>query len=211
MNIKIIAKTENPITTMAIAAKTCYSKLTPNCIRFGSETEAGVFLEKIIARGHHSVLEHASFTFAISGISRNCANQIVRHRIASYSQQSQRYVEFAEDDSSVYLHDSLRQNEKVQQHLKNTKMLYEELVESGVKVEDARGILVGGTLTNLVMTMNVRSLIHFLKLRTCSRAQKEVRIVANTMLNLLTRDLPFLSKEVSMKCLQCRESKYCEK
>ena len=211
MNVKIIAKTENPITTMAIAAKTCYSKLTPDCIRFVSETEATTFLEKIVARGHHSVLEHASFTFAISGISRNCTNQIVRHRIASYSQQSQRYVEFAGDDSSVYLQDSLQENEKVQQHLKNTKELYEELVESGVKVEDARGILVGGTLTNLVMTMNVRSLIHFLKLRTCSRAQKEVRTVANAMLSLLAKDLPFLSKEVSMKCLQCRESKYCEK
>ena len=158
-------------------------------------------LRGIVRAGHGSVLEHCCFTFSIEGISRACSHQLVRHRIASYSQQSQRYVK---GDKFGYvippeIEKSGGLKKAFEDHMKNTMVLYNTLVLSGIKKEDARYLLPNATTTNIVVTMNARELLHFIGLRTSPRAQWEIRELAKEMLRQVKEVAPVIFGEIELK------------
>ncbi len=185
MKVELINYTPNPIETIFVAARTCYSPDGPLSLwdKVDSDNERSIPLErmyslidKVIASGHLSVLEHISFTFAIEGISRACSHQLVRHRIASFSQQSQRYVSAGKD---FVLPNSIQSNESALKifsaFISNAEKVYNELVELGIPKEDARFVLPNATQTKIVMTMNFRELYQASQIRLCTRAQWEIR------------------------------------
>ena len=159
-------------------------------------------LRGLVRKGHGSILEHCCFTFAIEGISRACSHQLVRHRIASYSQQSQRYVK---GDKFGYVvpekvYDDKELLKEYDQYMKDTMDFYKYMVEvKGIPKEDARYILPNATTTNIVVTMNARELLHFIELRTSPRAQWEIRELAEEMLRQLKEVSPVIFGEVEAK------------
>ncbi len=167
-------------------------------------------VHRIVKRGHHSILEHASFTFGVEGISRACSHQLVRHRIASYSQQSQRYVPY--NEMGFIMPESIRKKgleKEVELFAENAKNLYKRLVESGVPKEDARFILPTGMETKIVVTMNARELLHFFTLRLCERAQWEIRKLALLMLKEVKKVAPNIFRGAGPPCIRgpCPEGK----
>lgn len=187
MNVELISWTKNPIMTCAEAASMCYD----------SEPSLKI-LKGCIKSGHLSVLEHASFTFRITDISRACSHQLVRHRIASYSQQSQRYVQ-VDDAKWVFPMDYMPDldfedkeffesvmTESCNSALNTYKNLMSEYKErisdldKGEK-EFSRPVLPNATPTSIVVTMNLRTLINFFNERLCKRAEREIRAVATKM------------------------------
>jgi len=185
MIVRLIAHTPNPDGLCAIATKNCRVGEVPE--------DGGRALETALRLGHTSVAEHASFTFAIDGISRACSHQLVRHRLASYTQQSQRSVKptgvvtpkMGDDARHVFDH-----------AMASSLCAYEELLALGVPKEDARYVLPEATKTSLVVTMNARELQHFIDLRTDDHAQWEIRELAERMRSLAHEVAPVLIKEV---------------
>jgi thymidylate synthase (FAD) len=172
------------------------------------ETEIKRLIAKVLELGHFSVLEHASFTFAIEGISRACSHQLVRHRIASFSQQSQRYVKMTEFEFP--LPPSIEQNETLvkqfHQAMSEAQKYYSAFIDAGIPAEDARYVLPNATETKLIMTANARSLLNFFELRLCTRAQWEIRNLAQLMLQEVRRVAPNIFSTAGPTC----ESKgYC--
>jgi thymidylate synthase (FAD) len=149
------------------------------------------------------VLEHASFTFGIEGISRATSHQLVRHRLASYSQQSQRYVTM--DRPEYVTPQSIIRDEGTKRRFDNAMRrvfkLYGELVGEGVPTEDARYLLPNAVCTKIIVTMNARELIHFFRLRCCERAQWEIRAMATRMLGLAKKEAPFIFKGSGPACV----------
>lgn len=158
-------------------------------------------LKNIVDRGHGSVLEHCVFTFSIEGISRACSHQLVRHRIASYSQQSQRYVDGSK--FGYVIPPEIKKNESFKKafdsYMKNTMNFYNGLVALGIKKEDARYLLPNATTTNIVVTMNARELLHFIELRSSPRAQWEIRELAQEMLRQLKEVAPVIFGGLEVK------------
>ena len=158
-------------------------------------------LKNIVDKGHGSVLEHCVFTFSIEGISRACSHQLVRHRIASYSQQSQRYVDGSK--FNYVIPPEIEKNENYKKafndFMKQTMNLYNGLVALGIKKEDARYILPNATTTNIVVTMNARELLHFIELRSSPRAQWEIRELAQEMLRQLKEVAPVIFSGLEIK------------
>ena len=158
-------------------------------------------LQGIVKAGHGSVLEHCCFTFSIEGISRACSHQLVRHRIASYSQQSQRYVKG--DKFGYVIPPEIEKREDLKkvfdEHMRNTRTLYNTLILCGMKKEDARYLLPNATTTNIVVTMNARELLHFIELRTSPRAQWEIRELAGEMLKQLKEVAPVIFSNINVK------------
>lgn len=161
-----------------------------------------------IRRGHLSPLEHVQLTFNIEDISRVASHQLVRHRIASYSQQSQRYTEMemsAWGLGNVHLPPKVWDwYDKHQEAAKNLELAlaaYDQMIRDGVPSEDARYILPEGTTSNIVVTMNLRSLLHFFNERLCSSAQEEIRDIAGQMAELTTEMFPWLSEFIGPKCI----------
>lgn len=213
MRIVLVDHTAEPELTVAAAARLCYSKKNPSEIKKGLEKEEAVrLLRMIYDLGHLSVYEHASFTFAIEGISRVTSHQLVRHRIASYSQQSQRYVDLTGSERFV-VPEAIRNSGllgKVEELFSEASKLYEELISSGVPVEDARYVLPQAVATNLVVTMNARELHHFFKLRLCRRAQWEIREMAARMLFEVLKVAPVLFEKAGPSCFssgRCSEGR----
>ena len=183
------------------------------CVGLGSSEKS---LKHALSAGHESVLEHLSFTFRIEGISRACSHQLVRHRLASYSQKSQRYV--SEQDFEYILPPSISQNDTAralyEDCMKNLSSAYRALVDAGVPKEDARYVLPNACATDLIMTMNARELLHFFNLRCCSRAQWEIREMANQMLKLCKDCAPLIFENAGPSCKKlgyCPEVKSCGK
>lgn len=149
-----------------------------------------------------------SFTFAIEGVSRVLTHQLVRHRIASYSQQSQRYV--SEHEFEYIMPPSISANplakEKFEELMSNIRSTYDQLVELGINKEDARYCLANATETKIVVTMNARTLLHFFQLRCCVRAQWEIRKLADAMLIEVKKVAPVLFKKAGPTCVT---SNYC--
>ena len=205
MRVQLLTHTPDPEQVAAAAARLCYSDATIDQLLERAPEQAPKLLRKIVDMGHLSVLEHASFTFGIEGISRACSHQLVRHRIASYSQQSQRYVSHDEPFEAV-TPESIAGNAtlatRFQEHLATTHELYRELLAAGVPAEDARFVLPNAAATKLVMTMNARELHHFFALRCCRRAQWEIRAMAREMLRLARRAAPLLFAEAGPGCLR---------
>ena len=205
MKVTLLNFTPAPEKTVVLAAKLCYSDSNISQLEekvLGASFEK--FLGKILKMGHLSVLEHAGFTFGIEGISRATSHQLVRHRLASYSQQSQRYVKFKEGLEFV-TPPSIKKNAKIGEKFSNITAslysLYNEMIEAGIPAEDARYILPNAAETKIIVTMNARELLHFFGLRTCERAQWEIREMAKRMLSLAKKEAPFIFKKAGPGCV----------
>lgn len=215
MNVTIIEHTPNPEQTVALAARLCYSPISIDDLREKLEsTDIEKFLDKIMSLGHHSVLEHASFTFGIEGISRVTTHQLVRHRIASFSQQSQRYVSHKEHFTSI-MPDSIAMDPDAREIFafmsETVHKAYAQLVEMGIPAEDARYILPNATETKIIMTMNARELRHFFALRCCQRAQWEIREMSVEMLRQVKKVAPVIFRDAGPGCVggPCPEGVFC--
>jgi thymidylate synthase (FAD) len=170
MQVTVIRATESPMHAISEAAGMCYGKSEHSAKR----------VERCLRNGHTSVAEHVSATFRIEGISRSCLAQLTRHRMASFSVMSQRYCEIEGDDWYVMPRSFADKGEAVmfEAAMDRAKRDYLRAIEKGVKKEDARFLLPEATKTNLVMTINVRSLMNFLSLRLDKPAQWEIRELA---------------------------------
>lgn len=175
IKVELLYHTPNPARAVATAARLCYSKVGASDLIEGMpEEKANRVLSTILESGHNSTLEHASYTFAIEGVSRACTHQLVRHRMASFNQQSQRYVA-VQDELEAIEPESIANNEQAKQifeeAVQTCQDAYKKLADLGVDKEDARYILPNATETKIVVTMNIRELLHFFSVRCCNRAQ----------------------------------------
>jgi thymidylate synthase (FAD) len=207
MEVKLIAYTPEPDRVCAAAAKLTHSKLAgEKLVEQMSEEEMSRLLGNVMKLGHTSVIEHASFTFSISGISRACSHQLVRHRIASYSQQSQRYVKAGD----FVLPPKVEENEEAkrifEEALQKCSETYQRLMDMGIPKEDARYIMPNATKTNIIVTMNARSLINFFSLRLEKDAQWEIRKLAKKMLEEAYRVAPAIFHDVYEKYSEVKQS-----
>ena len=236
MEVKLLAYTPQPEKTVACAAKLCYAAADIDTVYEGlTEEKTASFLEMLGSIGHESPIEHASFTFGIQGVSRSLLAQITRHRIASYSVQSQRYVkenafEFVLPPEIEAIpaakEEFLRAMEEDQKHYENlTALLKEkhkrELLAQGEDeksanrkaekkaIEDARFVLPNACATKMICTMNARSLLNFFTHRCCSRAQWEIRALAVEMLKEVKAVAPHIFEKAGPPCLRgnCPEGK----
>lgn len=225
MNVKIMSMSSNPIETIFRAFRTCYSAKKPTEIDipmtetgmgdFVDVKEMSAFIKDKLDMGHESCIEHCLFTFAIEDVSRSLSHQLVRHRIASYSQQSQRYVNAENFD--FIIPDSVKNNieplalEIYASAIEIQRKAYKTLVNScDVPKEDARALLPNATTTNLVMSINLRSLRNFYKERSCVHAQQEIRELAEEMMKQVKQYIPFAdykAKKCGITCFKCKEVK----
>lgn len=171
-------------------------------------------LKAAMASGHTSVLEHANYTFKITNVSRILLAQLTRHRIASYSVKSQRYINHG--DAKYYIPETILKDDKARTITLNTlaqaSEAYRELVDMGIPKEDARYLLPQGIMTDLILTMNARELHHFFSLRCCNRAQTEIRKLADGMLALVREVSPEIFANAGPRCVtenKCYETRPC--
>ncbi len=206
MQVVLLKHTPQPERTVASAARLCYAPIgAVELQKKLTEVEIKKLLRLILKSGHLSAVEHASFTFAIEGISRTCTHQLVRHRLASYNQQSQRYVKYQEKPEfivprSVGRKKTLKRNFEEISNL--AFRLYLEMLEKGVPAEDARYILPQAIESKIIVTMNARELLHFFTLRCCNRAQWEIQELAQTMLKLVKEIAPVLFADAGANCMR---------
>ena len=202
MNVKLIGYTSDPEKLPAMAATLTHSKIKPEILNKRSGKEQAVVLEQVLKLGHTSVIEHTSFTFAISDVSRSLTHQLVRHRIASYSQQSQRYVNL--NEPNYVIPPSIEKNKRTKKAYEETMRAiwayYNKLLELKIPSEDARYVLPNGACTNIMVTMNARSLLNFFELRCCLHAQWEIRLLANKMLQVVKKVAPLIFKNAGPAC-----------
>lgn len=205
MKVKCISHTIQPEKVCAIAALTSTGKKIMDLEEIDLE-KARKLIRKIIDYGHYSVLEHASFTFKIENISRVCSHQLVRHRLASYTQQSQRYVTFSDEIPEIVIPESIKRDkelkEKFMRFAAKSHELYKAMLERGIKAEDSRYVLLNAFPTNIVVTMNARELLHFFELRLCERAQLEIRILAKKMLQEVKKIAPSIFEKAGPRCVR---------
>lgn len=234
--VQLLSYTPNPVKTVAAAAKLCYSSSDINMLMDNlTDEKAESFIELLRSLGHESPFEHASFTFGIEGVSRSLLAQITRHRIASYSVQSQRYVK--EDAFEYVIPPEIEQMPKAKElFIKSMERAqddydalaealfekhYKDFLDSGMdekeakksaekkSIEDARFVLPNACATKMVVTMNARSLMNFFNHRCCNRAQWEIREVADMMLKEVKKVAYPLFKDAGPKCVKgpCPEGK----
>lgn len=228
MNVTLIAHTPDPEKVVAAAAKLCYSSSDVQTLMENLTPEkVESFVSLLASYGHESPVEHVTFTFGIEGVSRSCTHQLVRHRIASYSQKSQRYVSekgfeyvtppaIAEDCEALAVYEKAMA--QMQQAYDTLADLLEDkhvaaLMADGkseeqarkaarkTAIEDARFVLPNACETKIIVTMNARSLINFFHHRCCNRAQWEIRDVAQEMLRLCREVAPSLFAHAGPSCL----------
>ncbi len=222
LKVLLLRYTPKPEETVAMAAKLCYSPSDIESLKDKiSQKDQRGFVKKLMSMGHLSPIEHASFTFAIEGISRACSHQLVRHRLASYSQQSQRYVS-EEAGFDYVIPPSIRDDPELRGYFKEFmdqaqqayNYLVEKLNEKGLKGEsanqDARFVLPNACETKIIVTMNARELLHFFHQRCCLRAQWEIRAMAEEMLKLVKEVAPVIFEKAGPGCISgpCPEGEY---
>jgi thymidylate synthase (FAD) len=205
LRVELLSYTQDPEQNVVAGIRQCYSKVGAEELKEKTTQETRErLISQVIGSGHTSTVEHASFTFGIEGISRACSHQLVRHRIASFSQQSQRYVDLSKEELGYILPPTIaadeKQKEKYTQVMEELEKKYKELIESGVKPEDARYILPNACQTKMVVTMNARSLLNFFQERTCQRAQWEIRALANQMLEKVKPVAPKIFENAGPTC-----------
>ncbi len=203
MHVQLLTHTPNPEQVVAAAARLCYSSQSGEEIAAAfQQQDAAAFISRLRQMGHFSPFEHASFTFAIDGVSRALSHQLVRHRLASYSQKSQRYVK--ENHFSYIVPPSISRSPQAEQEYRQLMdkidALYRHFLDQGIAAEDARYILPNATATNLIMTMNARSLLNFFQLRCCNRAQWEIRHMAHLMRQEAQKAAPALFAQAGPTC-----------
>ncbi len=236
MKVTLLQHTPDPEKIVAAAAKLCYSDSGVENILDGlNQEKTEKFLNMLMSLGHASPIEHVTFTFGIEGVSRALLAQFTRHRIASYSVKSQRYVkegmfeyivppeiEKNEEAKKLFI-ETMENDQKAYDNLVEIlfKKHFDELVEKGIDekqaktkaektaIEDARFVLPNACETKMVVTMNARSLINFFHHRCCTRAQWEIRALADEMLNLVKEVAPTLFKHAGPSCVggPCPEGK----
>jgi len=216
ISVCLIAHTPFPDRCVAQAARLCYSRGTA-AERFAEDLEDSqveIFLEKLSRSGHLSPFEHVSFSFGVDHISRVCSHQLVRHRLASYSQQSQRYVPM--EISSVVCPPTVQAHQEAREIFEKAQReaheAYRNLCSLGIPREDARYLLPHGFETSLVLTMNAREMMHFFSLRLCRRAQWEIQNVAKEMLRLARVEAPHIFATAGPSCISkgsCEEERPC--
>ena len=202
MNVKLIGFTPNPEKLPALAAKLTHSKSKPEELNNSSDKELKNILRHVMNLGHTSVIEHTSFSFAISDVSRSLTHQLVRHRIASYAQQSQRYVNLNEPNyvTPPKIAKNKQMKKAYDETMNNIWREYNKLLDLGIPAEDSRYILPNATCTNIIVTMNARSLLNFFELRCCLHAQWEIRQLANRMLKQVKKVAPTIFKNAGPVC-----------
>jgi thymidylate synthase (FAD) len=202
MNVKLISYSSKPERIPAMAAKLTHSKTKPEDLEKTPDEELYSVLDHVIDLGHTSVMEHANFTFAISDVSRSLTHQLVRHRIASYSQQSQRYVDLKEPSyvTPPSISEKPEAKKLYDETMNNIWGQYNKLLEMGIPIEDSRYVLPNAAHTNIIVTMNARSLLHFFELRCCLHAQWEIRSLAQRMLQEVKKVAPNLFKNAGPSC-----------
>ena len=212
-NVELLSCTPDAENVIAAAARQCYLP-GRTVIRDTGTFETAKFLWNLHDSGHLSVFEHASFTFLVSNASRACTHQLVRHRMASYSQQSQRYVTF--DDCTFIMPESAKGKPDMELRFTDAYRAametYKALIDAGIPAEDARYVLPAGVSSNIVLTMNFRELIHFCHERMCNRAQWEIRHIAYAMHSRVHESTKFLADFLAPKCrhlLYCPEAHSC--
>lgn len=236
MRVELIAHTPEPERIVAASAKLCYSPASAVSLLDDLDPlKTMTFLDKLMDLGHHSPLEHISFTFAVEGVSRVLTHQLVRHRIASYSQQSQRYVKLEQFEyiTPPAISENAEAKAIFEKAMNADQETYHQLVElleasyterylsEGMNmqrakaaaeksaIEDARFVFPNACESKIVVTMNARSLINFFEHRCCNRAQWEIRNLADEMLFLVRRIAPTIFKHSGPKCVSgpCPEGK----
>lgn len=215
MDVTLLYHTPEPERAVATAARLCYAPVGGRELMESlTDEKIRKVLTTIMSSGHFSTLEHASYTFAVEGVSRALTHQLVRHRLASYNQQSQRYVKFKEEPPIVRP-TSVDTNPEAarafDEAIEACWQAYDKLVQAGVPAEDARYILPNACETKIVVTMNIRELMHFFSNRCCNRAQWEIRELAWKMLELVRPTAPFIFRTAGPGCMRgaCPEGKMC--
>ena len=211
LKVILLRHTLSPEETIAISAKLCYSKSTIEDLRDKiSRKDQSEFIEKLMNMGHESVLEHVTFSFGVEGVSRVLLAQLTRHRIASFSVQSQRYVSYENgfgyilpDSIAALGEDAVQQYQKQMDTIEGWYVDWQKKLGKGEKSnEDARFVLPNACETRLVVTMNVRELRHFFSLRMCNRAQWEIRKMAEEMFRICFETAPALFADAGPACIR---------
>ncbi|MCH8061887.1 MAG: FAD-dependent thymidylate synthase [Chloroflexi bacterium] len=203
MNVQIVSHTLEPDLAVVVAARTCLSDEAYEDIwRNMTENDISRILATVIAKGHHSVLEHANFTFSISGVSRVLSHQLVRHRMASYSQLSQQRVNASELEFVVP--PEVRKDpdfaKKYRELISQCQELYADMIAKGLSLGSARYILPSAFTSRIIVTINARSLFNLLSLRMCAAEEWEFRQVATLMYKELMRVAPGIFKYAGTTC-----------
>ena len=206
MKVVLLRHTPDPDKSVALSARLCYSPVgVPELQEKMSDEEAAKLVRMLVRMGHFSPIEHVTFTFAIEGVSRVLTHQLVRHRIASYSQQSQRYVKEHNFESIMppAIAAIPEAKGKFETCMQNLQDLYNDLTDNyGIANEDARYVLPNAAETKIVCTFNARSLYNFFNLRCCNRAQWEIREMAYQMLAEVKKAAPRLFRNAGASCVQ---------
>ncbi len=217
MTIQLLSHTPEPERFVAAAAKLCYSDANIADIAAIEADKAAEFIDKL-PEAHQSPFEHVTFTFGIEGVSRAMLAQITRHRIASFSVQSQRYVDM--NRFAYIVPGSIAADPELLSEYENLMFLVQDVYcifrKNGIPAEDARFVLPNACETRMIVTMNARELLHFFSLRCCKRAQWEIRAVADEMLRLCREVAPTIFANAGPGCVRgrCPEGKmgcYAEK
>jgi len=212
LHVVLLRHTPEPEEVVAMAAKLCYSPAGVEELKEKIEAkDQATFVERLASIGHLSPVEHISFTFGIEGISRACTHQLVRHRVASYSQQSQRYVKA--DQFDYIVPPSIKKDPDLTREFgkcmaeaqSNYTKVLKRLEELGYKGEsgqqDARYLLPNAAETKIIITMNARELLHFFRVRCCNRAQWEIRGMSERMLAIVKGIAPTIFAKAGPGCL----------
>lgn len=218
LNVTLITHTPDPEKVIAMASRTCYSALDlAGLDQKTDDSDNAAYIRRVLASGHTSIAEHASFTFGLEGVSRTLLAQITRHRVASFSVQSQRYVSVAGAEVFDFVTPPRiralgpEAEEKFIHQMKTMQTWYDEWSDAlgQDSAEDARFVLPGAAATRIVMTMNARELMHFFSLRMCNRAQWEVREAAWQMYELVYPLAPSVFENAGPGCTRgvCPEGK----
>lgn len=213
MNVELLQYPDNPERAVATAARLCYAPVGAKELMETMPPErVQSVLSTIMKSGHFSTLEHVSYTFAVDGVSRALTHQLVRHRLASFNQQSQRYVKFTEGVETVKP-DTVSRDEEANrifdEAINAVLEGYQKLLDAGIPAEDARYLLPNAAEAKIVITMNIRELLHFFSLRCCNRAQWEIREMAHRMLALVKPTAPYIFMDAGAPCVRgtCPEGK----
>jgi len=206
LKVRLLRHTADAERLCGTAAQTSIKSGAPSEIfdKMDAET-AEKIIRKVASYGHTSVIEHASFTFSLEGVSRAMTHQLVRHRVASYTQQSQRYVTYNTLEEYVTppsMTNNGEAKELFDETLNKISETYQKLLKMGIPKEDARFILPNAAKTNIMVTMNTRELRHFFNLRCCARAQWEMREVAVEMLKRARKAVPALFEDAGPTCTE---------
>ena len=202
LKVELVSHTKDPEITCARCASVSWRRKSMKKLTLDQARE---LIRRVLKYGHESVIEHASFTFFVEGVSRSLTHQLVRHRIASYTQQSMRYVDLTELEGYFIRPESISENRELARSfddmMARCKDAYELFREKGIAPEDARFVLPIATQTKIAVTMNARELRHFFALRCCLRSQWEIRELANKILEICKSVAPSLFENAGPSCV----------